>query len=80
MTFANGISLPSTLAMLSSLAWPRCCRREAEHDNDETHYRAINLVSDIAGVRAGPGYQPGERLGDFVSRYVCVLVSDNGTG
>src|SRR5258706_850719 len=81
MTFANGISLQSTLVLAAALALA-CVPAGAKqhHDNDETHYRAINLVSDIAGV--GQWQDTNLRNGWGVSFHDTFpfWVSDNGTG
>src|SRR5258708_35247411 len=49
MTFANGISLPSTLLCSAALALA-CVAAGAKQNHYNDYYRAINLVSHIADV------------------------------
>src|SRR5258708_6353598 len=81
MTFANGISLPSTLLCSAALALA-CVAAGAKqnHDNDETHYRAINLVSDIAGVGQVQDTNLVNGWGISYHDTFPFWVSDNGTG
>ena len=81
MTFANGISLQSTLVLAAALALA-CVPAGAKqhHDNDETHYRAINLVSDIAGVGQVQDTNLVNGWGISYHDTFPFWVSDNGTG
>jgi uncharacterized protein (TIGR03118 family) len=81
MTVANGISLPSTLLCTAALALA-CVPAGAKqhHDNDETHYRAINLVSDIAGVGQVQDTNLVNGWGISYHDTFPFWVSDNGTG
>ena len=81
MTFANSISLPSTLLCTAALALA-CVPAGAKqhHDNDETHYRAINLVSDIAGVGQVQDTNLVNGWGISYHDTFPFWVSDNGTG
>src|SRR6266481_9074459 len=81
MTFANGISLQSTLVLAAALALA-CVPAGAKqhHDNDETHYRAINLVSDIAGVGQVQDTNLVNAWGISFHPTFPFWVSDNGTG
>jgi len=81
MTFANGISLPSTLLCSAALALA-CVPAGAKqhHDNDETHYRAINLVSDIAGVGQVQDTNLVNGWGISYHDTNPFWVSDNGSG
>ena len=81
MTFANGISLQSTLVLTAALALACVPAGAKQHDdNDETHYRAINLVSDIAGVGQVQDTNLVNGWGISYHDTFPFWVSDNGTG
>ena len=81
MTFANGISLQSTLVLAAALALACVPAGAKQHDdNDETHYRAINLVSDIAGVGQVQDTNLVNGWGISYHDTFPFWVSDNGTG
>src|SRR5712671_6321900 len=81
MTFANGICLQSTLVLAAALALA-CVPAGAKqhHDNDETHYRAINLVSDLAGIAQLQDTNLVNGWGISYHDTFPFWVSDNGTG